>query len=378
MNFVILGGSFTGLSVAVTIAKIPSRQKTRIILVEPKAYLEVRWATIRSMFEEAVSRGCTVPLTKILKPYQNITHIRSRATSVGIDNVLLESGEMILFDTLLVATGSETSFLPLTPHLTPGTQLEEKEAIFSRRRFLRDTGEGILSSKSVLVIGGGPVGTELAADIAAYAQRRSRTIRVTLVDTKERLIPAYSMSAGVRLEEKLSALGVDVVLNHRAIQDHDGSWKVEETGMKLEADIVIRTTGVSPGAPHLFGDDSYCVKDGWIRTDVHGRVVGMRGNIFAGGDCCDWKAKSGENTLSNRNVYAHNIRLTLDTIASNRALASIDSKLKKISVERNLAVVTSGPKDGVVALPLGSMSLFLPWIKNREMFLAKAKREIGW
>lgn len=378
MNVVILGGSFSGLSIAVALARNPPRYGVKITLVEPKAYLEIRWATIRSMFEESVSKGCTVPLSKIMKTLPMVKHIRARATSVGIDSVMLDNSQMLMFDVLVVATGSINNFPVLTPHLSPGTELVEDEAIAARRKYLRDSGEAILASKSVLVVGGGPVGTELAADVAAYAKRRGKKVRVTLIDTKERLIPAYSRSAGEKLEDKLSALSVDVILKHRAIQADDGSWKIGSTGKVLRADVVLRANGVFPGAPSLFGEDSDCVRDGWIRTDLYGRVIGARGNIFAAGDCCDWRSKSGELTLSNRNVYAHNIKATLDALSAYRSLASIDGRLKRIATERNLAIVTSGPKDGVAALPLGSISLILPWMKNRSMFLAKAKREIGW
>lgn len=378
MNVVILGGSFSGLSVAVSLSKLSPRKDVMITLIEPKAYLEIRWATIRSMFEESVSKGATIPLSKVLSSHRMIRHIRARATRVTIDSVTLDSGEELYFDVLLIATGSTTGFSALTPDLTPGTMQSEQEAIMSRRRFLRDTGERILASKSVLVVGGGPVGTELAADIAAYSKRRGRNIHVTLIDTKDRLIPGYSRSAGERLEDKLSHLSVDVILEQRALQLEDGSWVTKETRAPLKADIVIKATGVRPSAPEIFGDDSESVRDGWIRTDEYGRVMGTRGNIFAAGDCCDWKAKSGENTLSNRHTYAHNMKATLDALSAARSLASIDGRMKKVSTERNIAVVTSGPKDGVAALPLGSLTLFLPWMKNRGMFLAKAKREIGW
>lgn len=382
MNVVILGGSFTGLSIAVTLSKAPPRKDVQITLVEPKAYLEVRWATIRSMFEESVAKGSTVPLSKILAPHRSIRLVRACANRVSIDSVTLSDGQILYFDVLVIATGSVTGLGALTPHLTPGTHLKEGDAIAARRRFLRDTGEGILGAKSVLVIGGGPVGTELAADVAAYAKRRGRTIKVTLIDTKDRLIPGYSRSAGERLEEKLAALNVEVVLNQRAEQLDDASWVAKASGQPLKADIVLQATGVAPGAPGLFDPDdpafAHCAPNGWIRTDDYGRVFGTRGNIFAAGDCCDWKAKSGENTLSNRHTYAHNIRVTLEALVAARGLASVDGRMKRVSTERNLAIVTSGPKDGVAALPLGSLTLLLPWMKNRGMFLSKAKKEIGW
>lgn len=379
MKVVILGGSFSGLSVAVTLAKNPPKESTHITLVEPKSYLEVRWATIRSLFDDSICESSTVSLAKILSDQPMISHVRARATSICMDTVGLDDGRQLPYDVLLVATGARTAFAPLTPHLSPGTELPPSEALTERRNFLRETGDAILSARSVLVIGGGPVGTELAADVAAYAQQRGRDVRVTLVDSNDKLMPGYPRSIAQKLRDKLVNLRVKVILGQHAVQTDKGGWELRGNGKRLEADIVLTATGVSPCAGSIFGEDSECVRDGWVRTDRFGRVIGCRGDVFAAGDCCDWSAKSGENTLANRNAYAHNIRLTVEAIANNRALASIDSRLKRVSVShRPPAVVASTPREGETSSPFAALSPSWWWMKNRGMLLAKAQKEIGW
>lgn len=409
MNVVILGGSFSGLSVAVTLAKNPPRDRTKITLIEPKSYLEVRWATIRSLFDDTVCDASTVPLSKVLSEHSEmITHIRAMAAHINLDTVSLQDGRQLPYDVLLIATGAITSFSPLTPHLTPGTVLPGHEALAKRRTFLRETGERILASRNVAVVGGGPVGTELAADIAAFAQQHGRETRVTLIDGNEKLMPGYPRSIAQKLREKLSSLHVRVVLGqHAVLVSPNGSgakavngvgmnggneeggeeyWELRSSssnagsGKRLDADFVLSATGVKPCASALFGEESSeSTRDGWIRTDRFGRVIGCRGDVFAAGDCCDWSAKSGENTLANRNAYAHNLRLTVEAIANNRALASIDSRLKRVSVShRPPAVVASTPRNGENASPFAALSPSWWWMKNRGMLLAKAQKEIGW
>lgn len=384
MHVVILGGSFSGLSVAVTLAKNPPKDRTRITLIEPKSYLEVRWATIRSMFDSSVCDASTVPLSKILSEHSaTITHVRAVARSVALDTITLDDGRQLPYDVLLVSTGAVTNFSPLTPHLTPGTDLPYGEALVQRRKFLKETGDSILDASSILVIGGGPVGTEIAADMASYAMKRGRELKVTLVDANDKLMPGYPRSIAQKLREKLSVLNVRVILGHHAVphivDDEVQYWKLKETGKKLDADFAVTATGVKPCTTNLFGDNSESTRDGWVKTDRFGRVIGWRGDVFAAGDCCDWSAKSGENTLANRNVYAHNIRLTVEAIANNRALASIDSRLKRVSVShRPPAVVASSPRDGETVSPFAALSPSWWWMKNRGMLLAKAQKEIGW
>lgn len=379
VNVVILGGSFTGLSVAVTLAKNPPRDASIITIVEPKSYLEVRWATIRSLFDEETCNNSTISLSKILSSHPMIRHVRARATAVEMDAVRLDDNRSLLYDVLLVATGAIHSFSVLTPHLSPGTLLPPGDALESRRRFLKETGDAILKCRSITVIGGGPVGTELAADIAAYGRSRGRIVHVTLVDNKDKLMPDYPRSVSQKLREKLLKLDVRLILGQRAEQCEDGSWILVESGEKLDGEMTIKTTGVAPSAKGIFSSDSVSVRDGWVRTDRFGRVVGCRGDVFAGGDCCDWSAKSGENTLANRNALSHNLRLTAEAIANCRALASIDSRLKRVSVShRPPAIVASAPRDGENGSPFAALSPSWWWMKNRGIMLAKAQKEVGW
>lgn len=381
MKVVILGGSFSGLSVAITLAKNLPKDRTLITIVEPKSYLEVRWATIRSLFDDAVCDASTVPLSKILADHSaTITHVRAFGTSVALDTVTLDDGRNLPYDVLLVATGAVTNFEPLTPHLSPGTILPGADSLSKRRSFLRETGIKILNSRSVLVVGGGPVGTELAADVASYAIEGGHKTRVTLVDSNEKIMPGYPRSIAQKLRDKLSSLRVRVILGQHAIPSADGSgWELRSSGKRLDADYVITATGTKPCGGDIFGETSECTRDGWIRTDRFGRVIGCRGDVFAAGDCCDWTAKSGENTLANRTAYAHNIRLTVEAIANSRALASIDNRLKRVSVShRAPAIVASSPREGEVTSPFAALSPSWWWMKNRGMLLSKAQKEIGW
>lgn len=380
INIVIIGGSFTGLSVAVTIAKNPPRCSFIITIVEPKSYLEVRWATIRSLFDDSTCKSSTIPLSNILSAHPSIQHMRARASNIGMDTITLDDERSLPYDVLLVATGAVHSFTALTPHLSPGTKLPNGEAIHARRKFLRETGDAILSARSVMVIGGGPVGTELAADVASFGRQRGHNVHVTLVDNSDKLMPDYPRSVSQKLRDKLSNLNVRLVLGQRATEREGGGWTLSESGEHLNADVVLRTTGVAPSAKGIFGGTgSESLQDGWVRTDRHGRVIGCRGDVFAGGDCCDWTAKSGENTLANRNSLSHNIRLTAEAIANNRALASIDSRLKRVSVShKSPAVVASEPREGETQSPFAALSPAWWWMKNRGLLLAKAQKEIGW
>lgn len=416
MRVVIIGGGLAGLSVLTTLARGGSKQyDLQLTLVEPKTYLEIRWASIRAMFDEAIAKAATIPLTQILAPHANATHVQARAIRIEVDDVQLDNGQSVGYDVCLVATGAETSETILTPHLATQDNVdeegmddegdgdeEEKEkgkeeerrkgkkredmtghmplSIEERREQLRAYGSALTAAESVLVVGGGPIGAELAADVAAYGQRSGRSPLVTLVQAGSTLVPAFAGRTGSALRQRLSELSVNVHVGQRARRQEDGSWVTESNPHDtLNSDAVFVATGVTPATRSLFSADAYAaVRDGWVRTDHYGRVPGFKGRVFAHGDCCDAEPKSGVATLSNRKVFANNIRATLDAIYAGVQPAAVEGRLKGPVSPPAFAIVTTGPEKGVAATPLGTTSLFLPWLKNKTMFLFRVKGEIGY
>lgn len=459
MQVVILGGSFTGLSVAVALSRDLPRQATQIILVEPKSYLEVRWQTIRAMFDDSTADHTTVPLSKVLGNTPTVTHVKACATEIGIDSVTLDDGYVIPFDVLMIATGAvHHKFSVLTP--TEGVQRnmggdgedgdnlekdnvvtkmkedigkdmegmgeEVDKAMARRRKYLGEYGEFILSLETIIIEGGGPVGPELSIELATFSINRGKPVRIILTDTRSELAPSHNRSFNMKLEKKLSSLNIELFLNTE-LRPHPTSNNMynlicNSSTKKIHADFVIHADNIVPVVP-IFEDDATVggrLRDGWIKTDANGRVLDTRGNIFAGGDCCDWIAKSGENTLSNRFIYAHNIRLTVEAFACMKPLAAIDGRLKKVNTERNVgglgglisANVGNGQGGGAGGggrKSLDSNGIFggnvwrdssgnisrnvnvgrsgsggafggfvLPWMKNRNGFLERAKKDIGW
>lgn len=192
-------------------------------LVEPKPYLDVRSGTIWSMFEESVPKENTAALSQFYASPEDKTYCSS--SDIHLDRLCASTwwkdSVLGLFG---VTTSSVMGMKALTPHVTPWNHQKEKDAILSRHLFLRDTVGNILKFKSVLGIGSGPVGTELATYIGGYINLRSRAIPVTLVDTKDHLIWGDSRYAREWVGEKLAVLSVNVILDQRAEMLEDGTW----------------------------------------------------------------------------------------------------------------------------------------------------------
>ncbi len=137
---------------------------------------------------------------------------------------------------------------------------------------------------SLVVLGGGPIGCELAQVFARFG------VRVTLVQRGERLLPADEPEAGAMLEEVLVGEGLRVMTGATttSVAYADGAFTLElESGDRLVADkllvaagrtpnlddLGLETVGLDPSAPTLDVDDRLRVVGAerlWAVGDITG------------------------------------------------------------------------------------------------------------
>lgn len=137
-----------------------------------------------------------------------------RYTSLGVDCVtgdaVLEDGHHVRVSTadgerrlsgraIVLATGA-------APFVPPIPGLREMEPLTSDTVWSLQT-----QPKRLLVMGGGPIGCELAQ---AFARLGSQ---VTLIDMADRLLPREDVETSELLAERFRAEGIDVRLGHKAV-----------------------------------------------------------------------------------------------------------------------------------------------------------------
>jgi pyruvate/2-oxoglutarate dehydrogenase complex dihydrolipoamide dehydrogenase (E3) component len=180
---------------------------------------------------------------------------------------LSANGRELEYDHLLVATGS-------TPAVPPVDGLDELEFWGSR--------EGTTSNEvpdSLVVLGGGAVGVELAQ---FYARMGAR---VTIVQSGDHLLPRVEREAGELIGDVLREEGVDVRLGTtatRATRSGSGIGLELKDGQSLEAAQLLVATGRRPNVEG-FGLDKLDVG-----IERHGIVVDDRlsagDRVWAAGD----------------------------------------------------------------------------------------------
>jgi len=134
----------------------------------------------------------------------------------------------------------------------------------------------------VAVVGGGPTGCEVAANLAALATLHNRIVHVTLLTPADRLIQQAPAGAARKLQRELIRHGVDIRTHVRVVR-RKGPSLIAADGRSFAADIVVLATGLEAHPLVQTTGLPTRPKQGLrINSALHS-IADER--VFAGGDC---------------------------------------------------------------------------------------------
>ena len=207
----------------------------------------------------------------------NLEFLGGRSAS-GLDvanrSVLLEDGERVDYDGLIIATGARALELPF------GRDLEGVHTLRSRADALRIR-DDLERGGKVVVIGAGFIGAEVASSA------RARGLDVTMVEalSAPMIGPLGEQLAGWAANLHREA-GVELRLN-ATVSGFVGDQRVEAVeladGSRIEADVVVVGIGVRPNVGWL-EDSGLTIGDGVICDQFCRAAPG----VFAAGDVARW------------------------------------------------------------------------------------------
>ncbi|KAF8641911.1 hypothetical protein HU200_067621 [Digitaria exilis] len=352
---VIVGGGIAGALLAKTL-----QNHADVVLIDPKEYFEIPWANLRAKVDPAAVERTVVPHTDYLTHAKVVT-----ASAVGIDDsvVLTSIGRAVAYDFLVIATGRTCT--------RPQKQSDRLEM------FQRDK-DRIDGAASVLVVGGGPIGVELAAEIVMTCPDK----RVTVVHGGPRLLKVMGPRASAKALEWLRSKNVTVLLDQTVDltgASPDGSDETRSfttsAGETVEADCHFVCTGRPVASGWLKGSfiEEHTDEEGHIKVDDHLRVGGLK-NVFAVGDITDVpEAKQGHLAQRQAMVVSRNLRLLV------KGGACKEEKLHRYKpCPKAPITVTLGRRDALAELPFMTLIGHIPGaVKPRDLFISRTRRMMG-
>jgi NADH dehydrogenase FAD-containing subunit len=248
--------------------------------------------------------------------------------------VVTASGEEIVADYLVLATGSSYAF-------PAKTDLVDTEAAQNQ---VRAAHGALLEADRVMLLGAGPVGIELAGEIRYTWPEKS----ITLLDVGgEVLRGPFKPELKAELRRQLDELGVKVVLGSPLVEPpptaagEAGTFTVRtDAGDEVTADIWFQCFGVLPSSNYL-GDALLPARraDGYVEVGPTLQVVGQD-TVFALGDLSTADAKMAGFATRQAQTVAANIA----ALESGSALVDYESMGTGI-------VVPIGPEGGAGQFP---------------------------
>ena len=220
------------------------------------------------------------------KPYENffwkknkIDLVFDHAQTIDVQSkaITLNSGGVITYDTLVIATGSTSNALDI-----PGLSLGGVQSLYSYQdlQLMEKNTKGI---RRAVVVGGGLIGIEMAEML------KSRNIEVTfLVREKEFWSIALPLEEASMISRHIRSHKVELKLETQLKSiDGDGAGRVTSITTsneeKIECEFVGITVGVTPNIGTISGT-GIATKNGilvneYLQTNIH--------DVYAIGDCVE-------------------------------------------------------------------------------------------
>lgn len=196
-----------------------------------------------------------------------------KATAVDKDKkeVVLEGGQRIEYDKLLVATGSR----PFVPPMDGLDKVEEKYTFMTMDDAL-SLEKALSKDKSVLIIGAGLIGLKCLEGIF------DRVKDVTVVDMADRILPSILDVGGSGIVQKfLEEKGVKFVLKSSVSSFTDKNSAALTNGEQVNFDILVVAVGVRANVELVKNIGGECERGICVNEKQETSIP----DIYAAGDC---------------------------------------------------------------------------------------------
>lgn len=330
-KIIIMGGGFAGAYCARKLEK-----DFEVTIIDSKDYFEFTPSVLRTIVEPDHINKIQVRHSQYL---HQVKIINEEVKNISPTAVIIKSG-FLTFDYLILCSGS-----------TYHTPIKEKNLVItSRAEELREYAEKLKEAQTVLIIGGGLVGVELAAEIVLAYPSKS----VTMVHAKSELMERNPAKAREYAQKFLEQKGVQIMFNERVVSFGKKGYTSDKRNT-LTADLAFLCTGIKPNYEYM---EKYCSTSLNERQNIcvnpFLQVQGYS-HIFAAGDLTNI---AEEKTAQNAEKQAEIVVRNIYHLEKNEPLAEYHSKPR-------VMVINLGKWDGMLVYKNFVLKGIIPGILKR-------------
>ncbi len=381
-RIVVIGGGFGGVyTIKYLLKHLKDRKDVSVTLLSRDNYF-----LFTPMLHEVATGGLNrydvvEPLRDIFNA-KNFDFVKCEVKMINFDKKQIETSLCeIPYDYVIVALGSKTNFFDV-----PGAQehcldLKDMTAAAAVRNRIINSLEiaskfykmkDVQSYLNFVVVGGGPTGVELSAEIAEFVRQMLRNnyrhlgnhFNVYLLQRGEMIIPFIHPNIREKALGELKKKGVTALLHAEVTNVMDDC--VEINGKeKIPSHTIVWTSGVKPNAVETH--PKIADERGYFHVNSYLQIDGMK-NAFALGDCALFFNKGEKKPVP---ALAQTATIQARIVARNVLHLLNREQLEECHVKLTGLLVSVGQKYAVADLCGIRFSGFLAWWLWRTIYLFK-------
>lgn len=293
---IIVGGGFAGLK----LVKNLKDQPVQVVLFDKNNYHQF----IPLLYQVATSGiapdSIVFPYRKIFRKYKNLVYRMAEVTQVQPKkNTISTSIGEISYDFLVLATGSTTNYFGNKDIERFGIGLKSvTDALDIRSYLLQNLEDAALrcierdkiALGSIMIVGGGPAGVEMAGALAEfkkyilprdYPELKKTPVKIILCEGMGRLLQSMPETLSDKTNRYLKNMGVDIKLN-TLVKGYSRDLVEFANGDTIRVSALIWTAGVKGELIQGFGSESISAQHR-LFVDEFNMISGLD-NVFAIGE----------------------------------------------------------------------------------------------
>ncbi len=330
-NVVIIGGGFAGSACAKKLER-----DFKVTLVDTKDYFEFTPSILRLAVSPEEIKTIRIPHQNYLP---HTTVVSEKALKIDHSSIITSTGKHS-YDYLIIASGAKYG-LPIKG---------DNMVVASHSEELRKAAKQVQEASSILIIGAGLVGVELAGEIVeAYPGKN-----VMILEALDRIMARSPEKAQRYVKAFLEKRGVTFILNEKLLKC-EGSTYITDKGSKITPDVAFLSIGITPHCDH-FQDHCSNHLDArkFLSVNEHLQVGNFK-NVFAAGDV----------TAIMEEKTAHNAERHAEVIVENIYRLEKGEQLVKYNTASAPMVISLGKKYGVLVMKEKVLTGRIPGILKR-------------
>ncbi len=356
-QIVILGAGYGGLLTALTVRKYLNKDEAEVTVVNQYPTHQIITELHRLAGGTIAEQAVSMPLEKLFKG-KDVNLVISKVESFSVDKkeVKLANGDLLSYDALVVALGSQTGFFGI-----PG--LEENSMVLKSvndankinahiENRIKEYAKTKNEADGTIVIGGGGLtGVELVGEIADNFPKIAKQygvdfkdLKIKLVEAGPKILPVLPDHLIERATASLQARGVEF-LTGLPVTGVEGNKINLKDGSTIEANTFIWTGGVA--ALPIVGESGLAVDRGKATINEYLQSTSHK-DVFVVGDASVVLPPEG-----GRPLYAPTAQVAWqmgEACGFNLFAYLNDQKMDKFSAINSGTLASLGRKDGVATV----------------------------